>query len=178
MLKGEVQKLLDDFKDKVIAEAKKGVPRDSKRLANSIKGYVKESKNSIQVSFEMDLYGAFQDEGVKGAGGVRETTSKFNKRNNKGKMWKQHAPNSQYSFKREKKPSVKHFEKWSKKRGLNPFAVRESVWRQGIKPSLFFTKPFEKYYKRLPDELVEKYGLDMENLFNTITKENFKRLAK
>jgi len=43
---------------------------------------------------------------------------------------------------------------------------------------LFFTKPFEKYYKRLPDELVEKYGLDMEKLFTQITDENFKRLNK
>jgi hypothetical protein len=49
---------------------------------------------------------------------------------------------------------------------------------KGIKPTLFFTKPFEKYYKNLPKELEEKYGLDMINLFDTITAENFKRLAK
>jgi hypothetical protein len=30
----------------------------------------------------------------------------------------------------------------------------------------------------LPKELTEKYALDMVNLFNTITDENFKRLAK
>ena len=45
----------------------------------------------------------------------------------------------------------------------------------GIKPSLFFTKPFEAAFKKLPDELVEKYGLDMEELFEDITKENFKK---
>ena len=36
----------------VIREAKKGIPRDTGTLANSLKGYVKESKNSIQISFE------------------------------------------------------------------------------------------------------------------------------
>ena len=41
---------------------------------------------------------------------------------------------------------------------------------------MFFTKPFEKYYKKLPKEVTEKYALDMVNLFNTITQENFKQL--
>tara|TARA_R100001443_G_C3325812_1_gene171214 strand:+ start:408 stop:941 length:534 start_codon:yes stop_codon:yes gene_type:complete len=173
-----IQEILDRFKEDIIKEAKKGVPKDSKRLANSIKGYVKESKNSIQISFTMDLYGAFQDQGVRGAGGVRATTSKFNRRNNKGKMWKQNAPNSEFSFKKGTKPSVKHFEKWSKKRGLSPFAVRESVWRQGIKPTLFFTKPFEKYFNQLPPELLEKYGLEMQTLIGQTFTENFKRFNK
>jgi hypothetical protein len=41
----------------------------------------------------------------------------------------------------------------------------------GIKPSLFFTKPFEKAFKKLPDVLVDKYGLDAEQLFDSIMKE-------
>ena len=56
--------------------------------------------------------------------------------------------------------------------------IIRSIWNKGIKPSMFFTKPFEKYYKKLPKEVTEKYALDMVNLFNTITDENFKRLAK
>jgi len=46
------------------------------------------------------------------------------------------------------------------------FAIARSVFMNGIKPSLFFTKPFEAAYKRLPEELVEKYGLDALKLFN------------
>ena len=30
---------------------------------------------------------------------------------------------------------------------------------------MFFTKPFEKAFDRLPDELVEAYGLDIEKLY-------------
>jgi len=55
------------------------------------------------------------------------------------------------------------------------YVIARSIYSKGLKPSLFFTKPYEKYFKRLPDELVEKYGLDMENLFDQITKENFKK---
>jgi hypothetical protein len=39
------------------------------------------------------------------------------------------------------------------------FALARSIFNKGIKKSLFFTKPFEAAYKRLPEELVEKYGL-------------------
>ena len=55
--------------------------------------------------------------------------------------------------------------------------IIRSIWRRGIKPSMFFTRPFEKYYKKLPKTVTEKYALDMVNLFNTITNENFKKLA-
>ena len=83
-----VQDLLDDFKNKVIAEAKRGVPRNTGALANSIRGYVKESKRSIQISFDMDEYGFYQDKGVKG----NNSSSKGNGQSKKaynGKIKKQ-----------------------------------------------------------------------------------------
>ena len=60
-----IQALLDDFKDNVIREAKSNL-KTKGNLNNSLRGYVKESKNSIQISFEMESYGAFVDQGVKG----------------------------------------------------------------------------------------------------------------
>ena len=55
-----IQELLDDFKDNVIREAKSNL-KTKGNLNSSLKGYVKESKNSIQISFEMESYGAFVD---------------------------------------------------------------------------------------------------------------------
>ena len=55
-----IQELLDDFKDKVVKEAKKNL-KSNGTLKNSIKGFVKESPNSIQITFEMEDYGAFVD---------------------------------------------------------------------------------------------------------------------
>jgi hypothetical protein len=43
------------------------------------------------------------------------------------------------------------------------WAIARSVYKKGIKPSLFFTKPFEAAFERLPEEMVESYGLTIEN---------------
>ena len=83
-------------------------------------------------------YGTFIDEGVKGAGGTRKTTSKFRKSNNKGKIWKQNAPGSRFRF-RDKKPPIEALKTWSRKRGINEYAVQEAVFRQGIKPKKWFS---------------------------------------
>ena len=168
-----VQAILDEFKANVINEAKRNLSAQntSGRLKDSLKGYVKESKNSIQVSFEMEDYGFYQDRGVKGKKGGKSLD------------------NYKYT---NKMPPPKAFDKWTVRKGIAPrdkegrfikrkslnFLIARSIFNKGIKPTLFFTKPFEKYYKRLPKELTEKYALDMVNLFNTITDENFKRLAK
>jgi len=166
-----VQAFLDDFKDYVIKQAKSNLTRmkknSSKTLYNSLKGYVKESKNSIQISFEMEDYGFFQDQGVS------------------GKKQKYDTP---FSYK-DKMPPPSKLDKWIVRKSIAPrkaggqfisrkslqFLIARSIYMNGIKPSLFFTKPFEAAFKKLPDELVEKYGLDMEELFEEITKENFKK---
>ena len=168
-----VQAILDEFKANVISEAKRNLSAQntSGRLKDSLTGYVKESKNSIQVSFEMEDYGFYQDRGVKGKKGGKSLDG--------------------YKY-TNKMPPPKAFDKWTVRKGIAPrdkegrfikrkslnFLIARSIFNKGIKPTLFFTKPFEEYYKRLPKELTEKYALDMVNLFNTITDENFKRLAK
>jgi len=141
----------------------------SKRLYESLGYELKVMPNSFSMAFLMEEYGKYQDKGVRGVGGTRKTTSRFNKKNNRGKIWKQKGGNSPFSFKEgaNSVPSVKHFEAWSRSKGLNAFAVRQSVYRQGIKPSLFFTKPFEAAFKNLPDDIVEAFGLDVENFLKT-----------
>ena len=51
------------------------------------------------------------------------------------------------------------------------YLIRSSIFKKGIKPSLFFTKPFEAAFKNLPDELVEAFGLDVENLIKYSLKD-------
>jgi hypothetical protein len=55
------------------------------------------------------------------------------------------------------------------------YVIARNIYSRGLKPSLFFTKPFEAAFKRLPDTLVEKYGLEAEELFTQILNENFKK---
>ena len=43
--------------------------------------------------------------------------------------------------------------------------ITRSIYRTGIKPSLFFTKPFEAGYKKYIDiDLVKAFGQDVETM--------------
>ena len=175
MRKGEVQKLLDDFRDKVIAEAKQGLPRDTGGLAKSLKSYVKESPNSIQISFSMSEYGFYQDRGVKGVSSGKSLSgyqfgTGSGKKGGLTKGINQWVQRKQIQFRDKETGRFLSYEQTAR-------TIIRSIWQKGIKPSMFFTRPFEKYYKKLPKEVTEKYALDMVNLFNTITSENFKKLA-
>jgi hypothetical protein len=179
-----IQGLLDDFKDKVVSEAKSNLTGrgNTGRLKDSIKGYVKESKNSIQITFEMEDYGTFYDKGVKGA----NSSSRGNKQNQSPYQF---GTNSSLIGKAKGGMSG-IMAKWAKSKGMQwkdketgkfmshksmGYIIARSIYSKGLKPSLFFTKPFEKYFKKLPKELTEKFGLDFEKLFTQITKENFKK---
>lgn len=142
----------------------KGRHNFDKTLYNSLRYSLSVGENSFSLSFDMEDYGEFQDKGVRGAGGTRKTTSAFKRTNNKGKIWKQKAPDSPFSFKEGKKPSVKHFKAWAEAKGLNPFAVRESVFRQGIPATKFFSTPFKLGFNKLPTEIVQAFELTKEDL--------------
>jgi hypothetical protein len=121
--------------------------------------------------FSMEEYGAYQDLGVKG----KNSASK--------------APKSPYRFgsgKGKKGGLTAAIEKWVKQRRIQfksretgmklsykntSFLITRSIYSKGIKPSLFFTKPFEAAYKNLPNELIDKYGLEASKLFNDIIKQ-------
>jgi hypothetical protein len=154
----QTQKAIDAFREYIIKQARTNLTKSkknvSKDLYNSINGVTKAFPNSIQVQFEMEDYGVFQDKGVSG------TKKKYN------------TPFSYTS----KRPPRKTLEEWVSKRRFQfrdekgrfmsyktmAFLIQRSIYEKGIKPSLFFTKPFEKAFKNLPNELVEAYGLDLE----------------
>jgi hypothetical protein len=159
--KEETQKQLDEFRKHVIQQARtnltKSKKNSSKKLYNSINGISKVNPNSISLYFEMFDYGVFQDKGVSGV------KKKYN---------------TPYTYKT-KMPPTKALDKWIVRKGIAPrdekgklmnrqslkFAIARNIFINGIKPSLFFTKPFEKAYKQLPDELIQAYGLDITKIF-------------
>lgn len=165
------QEVLDRFIKHVVSQAKRNLTTSgknaSKKLYNSIQGEAKAFPNSIGIYFDMEDYGFFQDQGVSGI------KKKYN---------------TPFSYKT-KMPPPSAFDKWTIRRGIAPrntkgqfqtrkglnFAIARSIFEKGIKPSLFFTKPFEAAYKNLPNELIDKYGLDVIELFDSIMKPNFKK---
>lgn len=169
MEKTEVQKELERFRDYVVSQSRRNLTRlkknSSKSLYNSIKGNVKAMPNSISVEFTMEDYGIFQDAGVSGTKKKYNTPYSYKSKGGKNGL--------------KGMPPPKAFDKWLVRKGIAPrkngkfasrkslaFLIARSVFRNGIKPSLFFTRPFEMAYKRLPQDLVEKYGLDAIQLFN------------
>ena len=115
----------------------------------------------------MEDYGTFIDKGVNG---------------------KKTAYTTPYSFK-DKMPPPSKLDKWIVKKGIAPrgengkfldrkslqFAIAKSIFNNGLKPSLFFTKPFEEQYKKLEGQLDNILFKDAEDMIQFITKQNFKK---
>jgi hypothetical protein len=167
-----LKKSLEVFRDAVVQQAKLNLKGQNKvssgNLYNSIKGSeVKVSENSIQFNIEMEDYGTFIDKGVNGKKSVYTTP---------------------YSYK-DKMPPPSKLDKWIVKKGIAPrdkdgkfidrkslqFLIARSIFNNGIKPSLFFTKPFEAEYKKLEGQLDNILFKDAEDMIQFITKQNFKK---
>tara|TARA_R110001606_G_scaffold369852_2_gene526080 strand:- start:330 stop:671 length:342 start_codon:yes stop_codon:yes gene_type:complete len=112
----------------------------------------------------MDEYGMYQDKGVSGTEKKYNTPFKYTN----------------------KMPPIKPLADWAKFKNIRlrdakgkfakgnyktiGFLISRSIYRKGIKPSLFFTKPFERSFKNLPDEVVKAFALEIENLLDFTTK--------
>jgi hypothetical protein len=164
-----VQEELDKFKKYVIQQSRSNLTKqgrnDTKGLYNAIKGEAKAMPNSFYLAFDLGEYGAYVDQGVRG-------------KNSSAK-----APNSPFKFgsgKGKKGGLTQGIQRWVKARRFQfrdkksgkfmsyestAFLITRSIYSKGTKPSLFFTKPFQKYFEKLPQELIVKYGLDVEELF-------------
>lgn len=165
----ETDKELQKFVKYIVQQSRTNLTKlkknSSKKLYDSLKGESKLFKNSFGVYFSMEDYGHYQDKGVNGAG--------------PGTKGKTVVRNGKYSY-TTKRPPISALDKWIVRKGIAPrnkegkfisrtslkYAIANSIYRNGIKPSLFFTKPFEKAFSKLPSELIEKYGLDVITLFN------------
>jgi hypothetical protein len=165
----EMQKELNDFGKYVVQQSRSNLTKEkhnaSKELYNSIGYFVDKTAQGYKLSFEMEDYGMFQDRGVKGV--------KSNYVVNK---------NSPFSYKQNSnliglEYHTGVFAKFAKRMGMQPrnkkgqfgsyktmgFILANSIKNKGIKASMFFTKPFEQAFKRLPEELAESLAKDLTN---------------
>lgn len=167
-----VQKELNRFAKYVVTQSRANLTRQkknsSKKLWESIDYDLNVSKNSFQLEFLMEDYGLFQDKGVSG------TEKKYN---------------TPYKY-TNKMPPPSKMDKWIVRRNLKgvrdkngkfisrkslQFMIARSIYKKGIKPSLFFTKPFEKAFKNINKDLIEAYKLDVENLLEYTIKNNLQK---
>ena len=168
MLKN-VQQELNRFAKYVIQQSRtnltKGKKNSSKTLYNSLDYDLNVSPNSFSMSFLMEDYGVFQDKGVSGI------KKKYN---------------TPYSY-TNKMPPPSKMDKWIVRKGLKgvrgkdgkfisrkslQFMIARSIYNNGIKPSLFFTKPFQKAFNNLDKDIIKAYQLDVEELLKFTTNGN------
>ena len=165
---------------------KKRPKKDTGKLYNSLKYDLNVSKNSFGLDFIMAEYGIYQDAGVKGKDPSKVSPN--------SKIKGQQAPNSKYRFGSGKTGNYKDFvlslEKWAKRKNVRlrdkkgkftkgnyktiAHIIAGNIYNRGIKPSLFFTKPFKKAFKNLDKDIVKAFRLDVEALIKTTTKDNIK----
>ena len=166
----ELKKFGDYIKKQSRTNLTKNKKNDTKGLYNSIDYKLEVSKNSFSLSFVMDEHGKFIDKGVKGVSSSRK------------------APNSPYKFGTgtgRKGGLTEGVEKWVQRKRIQfkdrksgrfmsykstAFLIRNSIWNKGLETTNFFTKPFEDAFKRLPNTLIEAFGLEVDNLLNFTTK--------
>ena len=164
---------LNRFAKNVVSKAKSNLTRKKRLVSGNLYrslGYdLKVMPNSMSLEFEMEPYGEYIDKGVKGA------------KPNLFDHYTQKAPMSKYSYRDKMPPRDAILNLVKKKRlrlrndkgqfikgGYNnmAFLIQRSIYAQGIKPSLFFTKPFLAAYKNLDKKIIEAYALDMEYLLD------------
>ena len=167
----ETEKALNDFAKYVIQQSRSNLTKgkqpygsynDTKSLYNSLGSNVKETAKGFSLNFEMVDYGKFKDLGVRGKSSSKK------------------APNSPYKFGSgtgRKGGLTEGIEQWVKRKGIQfrdkksgryltyestSLLIARSIYQTGMKASLFFTRPFTKAFKRLPDELVKAYSIGLE----------------
>ena len=158
---------LNRFAKYVIQQARTNLSKQGKKVSSDLYGSLgydlNVDANSFSLEFYMLPYGAYVDQGVSG------TKKKYN---------------TIFSYSN-KQPPTKALANWAKARNIRlrdekgrykkgnyksiGFVLARSIKEKGIKPSLFFTKPFEKAFERLPVDLIDRFNLDLDDLLDFTT---------
>ena len=170
-----VDEVVNKYGKYVVQQSKSNLTKDKKGggdLYNSVSYKIEKSQDDFLLEFLMEDYGAFVDRGVKGKTSTYPETSaalsKFQYGSGTGpkggltkgiRKWLQ---KKRFQF-RDKKGRFMSYESMT-------FLIARSIYNKGLKANLFFTKPFEAGLKRLPDDLIKGFALDIENAIILGTK--------
>tara|TARA_R100001443_G_scaffold113436_1_gene128103 strand:+ start:14734 stop:15222 length:489 start_codon:yes stop_codon:yes gene_type:complete len=159
----EFRKALDKYARYVVQQSRSNLTKQRNNASKSLYRSLGYNIKGNQVTFEGNEYGEFLDKGVRGAEsyyadkGTASSPFKY-----KGKM-----------------PPPKAFEKWIRQRGIKgrdkktgrfitnqslSYLIARSIYKKGIRATLFFTKPFEAGFVKYEYEIMQGYLDDKLNL--------------
>ncbi len=165
-----LKEALAEVRDLIVKESKENLIAANKgggALEDSIKGTpVSESGSSLMFQILMEDYATFVDKGVSG------TKTKYD---------------TPYSY-TDKMPPPSALDKWTVRKGIAPrddkgrfmprkslqFLIARSIYRDGIKPSLFYTEPYHKYLKNISKRLEKSYRVDVRDFTDFTIKQTQK----
>jgi hypothetical protein len=178
LTRGKTRTALELFKQVVINQSRTMLTRKRKNvtreLFDSIKGDVDVMKNSMTVKFTMNDYAYYQDLGVHGAKTSYPLTRQYGSLAKFGKTKTKQEGGLSDSIKEWVRK--RRFQFRDKKTGRfmsynsTAYLISRSIYNKGLKPSLFFTKPFQNAFKTLPQEVVDAYALDIESFIEFTLK--------
>lgn len=149
----DVEDTLRHFAKTVISQARRNLTLTSsiktKKLYDSMKYDLTVSKNSFALAIMLEEYWKYIDYGVKGV--------------ESGKSLQGFRYKSRGGLKGMPPPSAFKTDKLNRiVSKQQAFASAVKVFKHGIKPTQFFSKPFDSAFEKLPDEITEAYGLEIE----------------
>ena len=170
-----VDEIVTKYAKYVVQQSKSNLTKDKKGggdLYNSVSYKIEKSQDDFLLDFLMEDYGAFVDRGVKGKTSTYPETSaalsKFQYGSGTGQKggltkginsW---LKKKRFQF-RDKQGRFMSYESMT-------YLISRSIYNKGLKANLFFTKPFEAGLKRLPDDLIKGFALDVEDAIILGTK--------
>ena len=48
------------------------------------------------------------------------------------------------------------------------YILSNSIFKKGIKPSLFFTKPFKRLFEKLPDKMFNEFIVELDDFYSGV----------
>jgi len=150
---GKFEEALEKYAKYVIQQSRSNLTRKGNKASGKLSQSLGYKIQGIKVKFESEEYGVYQDQGVKGAKSTYSESSK-----------------SPFRY-TNKMPPSSVFDKWTIKKGIAPrdeqgrfinrkslnYLIARSIYKKGIRATMFFTKPFERGLDLFGDEIVAGY---------------------
>tara|TARA_R100001443_G_scaffold16126_2_gene25953 strand:+ start:5885 stop:6460 length:576 start_codon:yes stop_codon:yes gene_type:complete len=170
-----IKKALNDFGKRVILRSR--INAKGKNIAKKLKKRIKQTPSEVQLSFLMPEYGIYYDKGVKGKNPMdlpkgakqygkqrgRRSPFKFGSGKSKGKGTLRGAIDKYVLRNKNFLTQTRDDKGQFIKRKSLVFLISRSIYLSGLKPSLFFTKPFESEFRKLPKKLSKAFALTIKN---------------
>ena len=171
-----IEAVLNRFGKYVVQQARANLTRKgrnvSKDLYNSIKWESDASKTgaSFSASLSMLPYGDFQDKGVKGKNSTYPSTQTSPYRFGSGTGKKGGLTEAMNKWVRDRKIQFRDKKGKFLSYDSTAFLIARSVYRKGIPATMFYSRPFNLAFQKLPAELVEAFRLTPDDFKDFLRK--------